>query len=234
MINDVSSIGWESGVACEVCKDRGFVVLDVFPGHSAFGKAWPCPRCSGDKRPGVLAAACGLPDKLKPWTFDKVARHAGNAAAYDAALERAHRPREFLTLVGATGVGKSILQASIINKCLSASVPALYTTTADLLDYVRATFRPNSVEGYEDRWERLKSVRVLCLDEVDRFNPSDWAVEKFFQLISTRYDYGLDRLTCLATNASIDTFPDYLQSRMRDRKCGLFELTGMDVRLCAR
>jgi DNA replication protein DnaC len=234
VIRDVTSSYSADENACDICKGRGFVTLDVYPGHPSFGKALRCPKCGGNKRRQMLVSACGLPDKLKLWTFDKIVRHAGNAAAYDAARERAQQPREFLTLTGPTGVGKSILIASVANLALALGHSALYITTADLLDYIRATFQPGVEGGYEARWELLKSVKVLCLDEMDQFNASPWALEKFFQLINSRYDYGLDRLTCFATNASIDTFPPNLQSRMRDRQCCLFELTGMDVRLCAR
>lgn len=230
----VHSNNQQNDPVCDVCKGRGFVTLDVFPGHPKFLKPLQCTACSGARKPELHLATYGLPEKLQVCTFDKVVRHPGNAAAYDAALDRARHPREFLTLQGSTGVGKSMLQAAIIREALSLGLSAFYTTTADLLDYIRATFRHDSNEGYEARWERLKSVRVLCLDELDRFNPSDWAQEKFFQLVSSRYDNGLDRLTCFATNARIETFPEYFQSRIRDRRSCLFELTGMDVRLCAR
>jgi DNA replication protein DnaC len=234
MIIDVPVIERETEVKCEVCKDRGFLTWDVPYGHPGFGKLMKCPNCREEGRREALAAECGLPPKLQSVTFEKIVRHEGNAAAYEAARRLAHRPREFLTLTGPTGVGKSTLLAAIVKEALTAGFSAYYTTTADLLDGLRATFRPAAETAYEPQWEKLKSVRVLCLDEVDRFNASDWALEKLFQLISARYDYGGDRLTCFATNASIDTFPAYLQSRLRDRQCGLFELSGMDVRLCAR
>jgi DNA-binding MarR family transcriptional regulator len=231
VIHDVALMRGQGEMGCPVCKGRGFVMRDVFYGHPEFGKALHCPKCGQDQRPQLLASECGLPKKLRPWTFDKVMRHAGNAQAYEAALARARKPCEFLTLIGPTGVGKSVLLAATINEALSRDFQAYYTTTADLLDYLRVTFKKAEAD-YDARWERLKSVRVLCIDELDRFNPTDWALEKFFQLISARYDNGDDRLTCFATNASIDTFPAYLQSRMRDRHCCMFELTGIDVWLC--
>ena len=148
--------------------------------------------------------------------------------------QRARQPHDFLTLTGRTGVGKSTLLAAMVNTALASHFTAYYTTTADLLDSLRATFKSGAEVGYDGQWERLKNVRVLCLDELDRFNASDWALEKLFQLMSARYDYGRDRLTGLATNAGIATFPPYLRSRMLDRECSLFELTGQDVRQCQR
>lgn len=221
-------------VKCDVCKDRGFLTYDVPYGHPGFGKLMKCPNCPQEGERQVLVAECGLPPKLQGVTFAKIVRHEGNRAACEAALALVHHPRQFLTLTGPTGVGKSMLQGAIITEALASGFSAYYTTMADLLDGLRASFKPDAVAEYEPQWERLKRVRVLCIDEVDRFNATDWAQEKLFQLISARYDYGDDRLTCFASNASIDAFPAYLQSRMRDRQCGLFELTGMDVRLCAR
>ena len=221
-------------VKCDVCKDKGWLTWDVPYGHPGFGKLMACPHCREEGQRAVLVAECGLPPKLQSVSFAKIVKHPGNAAAFERALALAHQPREFLTLSGPTGVGKSTLLAAVVKEALTAGFSAYYTTMADLLDGLRATFKPTAATAYEPLWERLTGVRVLCLDELDRFNGSDWALEKLFQLISARYDYGHDRLTCFASNASIDTFPAYLQSRMRDRQCCLFELTGMDVRLCAR
>ena len=231
---EASKNGRHDEAPCPLCKGKGFLTYDVPYGNPLFDAMPPCPMCSENRAPKALAAVCGLPPKLQTVTFDKTVRHPGNAAAYDAALERARQPREFLTLTGPTGVGKSCLLAAIVNEALSRRLAAYYTTTADLLDLLRSSFQPGAETDYESQWERLKTVRVLTLDELDRFNQSDWALEKFFQLMSARFDYGHDRLTCFASNAGIDTFPAYLQSRMRDRQSCLFELTGMDVRLCAR
>jgi DNA replication protein DnaC len=210
------------------------VTYDVWPGHPGFGKLMKCRNCGQGGEVGAGLPECGLPPKLQGVTFTEIIRHAGNAAACEAALALAHKPREFLTLLGPTGVGKSTLLAAIVKEALVSGFSAYYTTMADLLDGLRATFNKGADTAYEPLWERLTGVRVLCVDELDRFNGSGWAQEKLFQLISARYDYGHDRLTCFASNASIDAFPPYVQSRMRDRQCGLFELSGVDVRLCAR
>ncbi len=224
----------EIKVKCNVCKDKGWLTYDVWPGHPGFGEKMKCPNCQEAGQRSVLVAECGLPPKLQGVTFAKMIRHAGNMAACEAALALVHRPREFFTVTGPTGVGKSTLLAAIVKEALESGFSAYYTTMADLLDGLRGTFKAGADEGYDTHWERLKGVRVLCIDEFDRFNATDWAQEKLFQLISARYDYGEDRLTCFASNASVDTFPAYLRSRLRDRQRELFELTGMDVRLCAR
>lgn len=219
-------------VKCARCKDMRFLGYDVPYGHLNFGKLMPCPDCNPAAQPESLAPDCGLPPKLRDATFETIIQHEGIQAAYDAALERASQPREFFTLVGDTGRGKSLLLGATVSRAKFFGFSSFYTTTTELLQNLRKTFDTGT--GYDALLERYKAYQVLVIDEFDHFNPTGWAREVIFHIVSWRFDYGLDRLTCFGTNASIDTFPPYLGSRMRDRRSCLFDITGMDVRLCDR
>jgi DNA replication protein DnaC len=171
---------------CPQCKGKRFLVYDVWPGHPLFGELVRCTRCTEGCEDDPLRKICGLTREMQGWTFANTVRYEGIAEAYDVAQELATHPRRFLTLLGDYGIGKTRLLACIVNAARSAGLPAVYTTTASLLDHLRAAYAPNAEVRYDERLELVTSARVLCLDEFDRFNSTDWAQEKFFQLVDVQ------------------------------------------------
>jgi DNA replication protein DnaC len=220
----------EAPEACPVCQGKGWLTYDVSPSHAQFGKLARCPRCNEADARATLQSACGLPEEWLEWTFANTVRHEGNAAAYDAALRLALNPQRFLTLAGSYGLGKSRLLACIVNERRRQMLPALYARTVDLLDALRRAYDPQAGEGYDALLDRFETVGVLCLDEFDRFNTTEWAREKLFQIVDARYQRGRNLLTCFATNAAVDDLPPYLQSRLLDSQCCVCEVAGRDIR----
>lgn len=167
---------------------------------------------------------------MRGWSFANTTRHSRNAAAYDDAQAVASSPEWFFTLTGQYGIGKTRLLSCIVNAGRASGWPSVYMTTAALLDHLRSAYAPESGIAFDALWERITSARILAIDELDRWNPTPWAKEKFFQLIDERYRRGAEQLTVFATNAGVDALPGYVVSRMFDRRCRVYELTGADVR----
>lgn len=221
--------------ACPTCKDKGWLVYDVAPGHPLFSARVRCTACGPAAEQAHLRSICGLPEEMLAWTFENTLRHAGNSAAFDIARLLAERPGHIITLLGGFGIGKTQLLACIVNAARVAGLTAVYTTTANALDSLRRTFDADDATGsYDARWEFLTTADVLCLDEFDRWNRSPWAEEKFFQLVDARYTHQARRLTAFAGNACVEELPPYVASRIRDARNYLFELTGQDVRRLQR
>jgi DNA replication protein DnaC len=197
-------------------------------GHPLFGRLITCPDCGQDRAEAALARLSGLSPELRALSF---ARTVPLYPEVKAAAERlAADPRWFFTLAGPPGRGKTHILACLVNAGIAAGYASVYTTTAELLDHLRATFRPDAPVTFDALWERVMAARILALDEVDRMNATPFAVEKFFELVDVRYRHGADRLTAFATNSAVDDLPEYLVSRMRDKRSALFELAGVDVR----
>lgn len=207
-----------------------YLAYDVRPGHALFGHTMPCPTCASDRQQQYLQELCGLTGEMLAWTRANTLRTTVNAAAYDAALALSAAPAWFYTLVGPTGVGKTRLLTMIVNEARQAGCTAVYTTTAELLDHLRAAYAPGAQVSSDGLLDKVTSCTVLALDECDRYNPTPWAEEKFFQLVERRYRAGDTRLTGFATNASLDALPQYVTSRLYDRRCRVFELGGPDLR----
>jgi hypothetical protein len=97
-------------------------------------------------------------------TFDHLV--PGIQAAYLRALVFARRPAGWLTLLGPYGCGKTHLAAAIAHEVLAHDVPVLFVVVPDLLDHLRATFRPDSQVSYDERFELVRTVALLVLDDL--------------------------------------------------------------------
>lgn len=140
--------------------------------------------------------------------------------------------RGIVTLTGMPGLGKTRLMISAINEMRENGTPSVYTTVTDLLDYLRKAYDPKLEDSmnFDARWDLLTKVDVLALDELDEFNTTPWATERFLRLIDERWRGINERITLIATNASIGALPDKVGSRLRDGRAVIARITGPDVR----
>jgi DNA replication protein DnaC len=90
----------------------------------------------------------------------------------------------------------------------------LFIVVPDLLDYLRATFGPTSLARYDERFEEVRSVPLLILDDLGTQSSTAWAQEKLFQILNYRYNARLP--TVLTTNHSLEEIDLRLRSRMVD------------------
>jgi DNA replication protein DnaC len=192
-----------------------------------------CSVCGPHRQAEYLRRIDGLTAEMRTWTFANTVT-ARNPDAWQTAQAVAQSPEWFLTLSGPYGIGKTRMLTCIVNEARESRWPAVYLTTAQLLDHLRNAYAPNAEVSFDGMWERVSKARVLALDELDRWNPTPWAQEKFFQLIDARYRAGAEMLTVFATNSDIDNLPGYVQSRMMDRRCRIFKLAGTDMRQVRR
>ncbi len=134
--------------------------------------------------------------------------------AYDFARTFARQLNGWLLLQGPTGVGKTHLAAAIANQAVDLGVPTLFITVPDLLDSLRAAFDSRDVT-YEERFESVRRIQLLVLDDLGTQNATPWAQEKLFQILNYRYINQLP--TVITTNLPLDTLDERLQSRLKDR-----------------
>ena len=93
-----------------------------------------------------------------------------------AALHRTH------------GCGKTHLAVAIINERLKRGESAFFAFVPALLDYLRATFRPDSPTGYDEFFEQVKTAPLLVLDDLASENSTPWAEEKLYQIVVHRHN----------------------------------------------
>lgn len=191
-------------------------------GHPDFGKAFPC-RCvlqeGREQRLQRLQRYSNL-GTLTRCTFASLMPQGRSAdpqnqerfaGAVAAAQEFAENPQGWLLLCGPSGCGKTHLAAAIANRCIEAGQPALFMVVPDLLDHLRATYRPESEVSYDELFEQVRNAPLLILDDLGGYSATPWAREKFFQLVNHRFSA---RLPTVFTTALA---PEELEERLATR-----------------
>jgi DNA replication protein DnaC len=163
------------------------------------------------------------------YTFDNYKVDDENRKAYQAALNFTNRKTGWLTLWGTYGPGKTHLLAAIANQLTKGGEGVIYYTLPDLLDKLRDSYK----DDFSGTFHQVANVPVLLADEVDKVNPTLWALEKAYQLFDARYRLQGQIGTVFAMNSRpevSDTEMDYLFSRMLDSRFEVIEVAGGDVR----
>lgn len=169
-----------------------------------------------------LYAASQL-NELKELTFENFeargrvglgARQADSLEqAYNHAAQFARGMQGWLLLQGGYGSGKTHLAAAIANFAVEVGLPTIFITVPDLLDTLRFSFS-SADETFEDRFEEIRQVPLLILDDFGTQNATSWAQEKLFQIINYRYVNKLPLV--VTTNLSLDQVEGRIRSRLSD------------------
>jgi DNA replication protein DnaC len=219
--------------ACSICKDAGYLRMDVPVGHPNFGKPVAC-RCQqarkNDERRKRLREQSQL-DTLIAFQDSSFETFQvwlpGAQEAYHAAWQFVHEPKPtgWLVLVGDNGCGKTHLAVSIARHCLDEGVITLFAVVPDLLDYLRATFAPDAQEHYDEAFLKMREAELLVLDDLGAEQSTPWANEKLFQLLNHRYNARL--ATVITTNnLGFAGIENRVRSRLGDRR--LVRIVTMD------
>jgi len=223
---ETSSTDKREDVPCELCGGMGFVMPNVPPEDSRFGRAIPC-SCKyqelSDRKTDNLIRMSQL-GQLRTQTFESFMKEGVGLSsdlaqnlrwAYKIAQQYAQKPEGWLVLKGGYGCGKTHLAASIANAQLEVNRSVLFVNAPDLLDHLRATFRPGSEISYDDLFEKVRTTPLLIIDDFGAHSPSAWAQEKLYQIFNYRYNAQLP--TVVTTNEEIEE----LEPRIRSRLCDL-------------
>ena len=209
--------------SCEVCGGRGWFTPDVPIGHPDFGHVITC-QCQEnrlkDERSARLLRYSNL-GYLSRFTFDTLDPN-GRAddpesrklftEAYNAAVEYADKPSDWLVFTGPHGSGKTHLAAAIANRCIDEGYVVFFVHVPDLLDHLRATFAPSSDVSYSDLFEQVRNTPLLILDGAGGHGTTPWAQEKMQQIVNHRYNAQLP--TVITTASEISELDPYISSRL--------------------
>ena len=215
----------ESKAPCPICGGVGYVRLEVPITDPLFGRAVPCicrRKQMAEERLAHLRETSNLAHVAKQ-TFDSFVTDAPGSgevvmalrSAVEACKTFAERPQGWLLLTGTYGCGKTHLAAAIANERLRQGQPVLFVVVPDLLDYLRAAYAPTSTISYDERFEQVRRVELLVLDDLGTQNATPWATEKLYQILNYRYNAELP--TVITTNQSIESMDPRLASRLRDK-----------------
>lgn len=206
---------------CELCGDVGWVYIlsedtDGLwqKGNTRSAKVVRCvckeqeAKESAQKR---LEALDGLTQAERGHRFETTTPHPTQILVRDG-LKNAFTG--IYVLEGAPGIGKSHFLHATVNQAREQGRVSIYTTLPDVLDYLRAAFNPRLEESYEERWQLLIACEVLAIDELDEFNSTPWAHERFLRLIDERWRKRDEVLTVVALNGEAKLLIPKVASRL--------------------
>lgn len=197
--------------------------LRVAPQHPDFGRAVAC-ECAvseSERTRGDRLAHYSNIGPLSRLTFGTLIARGRSAVNRDQeryqqcvaeARAFAEAPDGWLVLCGASGCGKTHIAAAIVNRLIERGEAALFVVVPDLLDHLRATYHPASAVTYDERFEAVRTVPLLVLDDLGAESPTQWAQEKLFQIINHRYNEQLP--TVITSNVDLDRMDGRIRSRL--------------------
>jgi len=210
---------------CPICGGVGYVRQDLPIDDPNFGKLVPCV-CQQHKTNRAAQSRLYRMSNLesfKKMTFESFSVQGrlglGDEQVFSLqnALNQARQfaasPKGWLLLSGSYGCGKTHLAAAIANTCVEYGMPTLFLTVPDLLDWLRYSY-DSTDETFEQRFEEIRNVNLLVLDDLGAQNATPWAAEKLFQIIDYRYIRRLPLV--VTTNQRLEDLDDRIRSRLQD------------------
>jgi DNA replication protein DnaC len=210
---------------CPHCEGAGYLRVDLPVGDPNFGKVQicVCRQTQISQRVSQRLYSLSNLDELRTLTFEtfqprgQIGMGPQQAdsleLAFNYARQFAQSLEGWLFLRGDYGCGKTHLAAAIANFTVEIGVPTLFITVPDLLDSLRFAFHDPEA-SFEERFEEIRRVPLLILDDFGTQNATGWAQEKLFQILNYRY---INRLPLVVTtNLALDAIEGRLSSRLQD------------------
>jgi DNA replication protein DnaC len=215
----------EADPDCPICGGIGYLRQELPITDPGFGKLilCSCRERSRARQDQVRLYRLSNLDAFKDMTFEsfKTTGRIGMGETQTHSLELAfNQSRQYaqnlsgwLLLTGGYGCGKTHLAAAVANFVVAFGVPTLFLTVPDLLDWLRYSY-DSTETSFESRFEEIRSVRLLVLDDLGTQNATPWSEEKLYQIINHRYMLKLP--TIITTNLDLIELDGRVRSRLQD------------------
>lgn len=153
--------------------------------------------------------------------------------AYNVVTAAVEAKRGLILLYGDNGIGKSRLLISAVNE-LRATKTTIYAPAEGILKYLRAGFdpeKPHTDPSYDQRWALIQDADLLAIDELEKYNATDWAAKQFLALIDHRWRFMANKLTLLAMNGDwFRVLDPTIRDRCQDGRAKIVEVSGTSYR----
>jgi DNA replication protein DnaC len=184
-----------------------------------------------------LATISGLlPEELTITLASVIPRSNGSATAemLDLATRFVRDPWGFFTVWGSYGNGKTLVLQAVVNEMRQRfGHVGTYVRFKDLLDHVRDGNAPDASVDARARYERLKVVPVLAIDELDAARMTDYAREFRTAFLDDRYRMAVTGRahTLFALNHDpASAVPGDVYDRLRDGRFVIFHNADVSMR----
>ena len=175
---------------CPICHGMGFLRRDLPIDHPDFGKMVPCSCRAEEITQSARTRLFRMSslEALKDLRFDNFEQRGRVGLgqlqadslqnAYNQAKTFAENREGWLLLMGRYGCGKTHLAAAIANSAIEDGVSTLFLTVPDLLDWLRYAYSGSEM-SFEDRFEEIREIPLLILDDFGTQNATAWRRKRF-------------------------------------------------------
>lgn len=210
---------------CPICHGIGYVREDLPIDDPNFGKIQICSCRYKELSQAAHERLYQLSnlDAFKPMTFESFSvkgrvglgdnQMQSLVNALSQSQQFAQELKGWLLLIGGYGCGKTHLAAAVAHQAVQNGIATIFLTVPDLLDWLRFAFS-STESSFEARFDEIRNVRLLVLDDLGTQNATPWAEEKLYQIINYRY---VSRLpTVMTTNQDMAELDGRIRSRLQD------------------
>ena len=148
-----------------------------------------------------------IPPRYAPCSFENFQERRGSEKALEAATEWANtldfKDRSF-SLIGSPGVGKTHLAVAALRRQIYVNglSKVRFLNVPIFLDRIRASFKFQESDA-QDLFEYCcKHASVVLLDDFGKEKATDWATERLYVLVESRYQRLLP--TIMTSNRTLD------------------------------
>lgn len=182
-----------------------------------------------------MLKASGMLARQQSQTFAGFTPTQKQKAAYSAARSFAAEKGSGLVICGGVGSGKTHLAAAIANEVIErygiddewaldaakesktggyigGFSPVYFISSTELMSSLREAMKNGEPSA---AMRRCKNADVLILDDLGTEKPSEWTVERIFEIIDHRYSSC--RPTVITTNCTVDELKRQIGARSYDR-----------------
>lgn len=116
------------------------------------------------------------------------------------------------------GSGKTMVAAALANELINEHHRYVkFATSLDILDEIRNTYNKSSEETESKLLKDLVTSEFLIIDDFGTERATDWAGEKFYQIVNKRYVN--KKVTIYTSNYDLRTlkYDDRITNRIKER-----------------
>lgn len=178
-------------------------------------------------------AMANIPPKFRDFNMTALAKNPGLSAIIQKYIDGFSENQDrWLYLWWNIGAGKTTTASIVANELIANHwIDCLMINWATWLSMVKDSFDNKMNTTGKNLLARLRSTRLLIIDDIHQEKGSDWVREQLFITINHRYEQGLP--TIITSNFSIEDIAERYNGQIASRlieTCEIIEFTGQDRR----
>lgn len=224
---------------CKTCGGKGVVRKPAEEKMTKWypdGVDYPCPECVLKLDMNRLWRISRLNTHERSATLEGLVEdyRPGMTSMKKAAQQVLDRKLPFLSLVGNPGTGKTSILHAITATFVRRGDVAVYLDWTELLQRIRDSFDARMDEPNTIRFDAMLRAPIVCMDEIDKANPTDWTMQMLHQFVDHRWKMAKanpDEMLITVFAMNREPLDEHIRSRVLDVKYQAVYTEDPDYRL---